>query len=115
MNKLEDKQSMQLKRITKPHKSKIKRTLFFWGLLFSVCLLGFGVYYALKRYQAAHKAADSIYTESKINKARDVSSTLKKGKPICLLLMGTDTGALGRTFKGRTDTIIVAVLNPKKK
>ena len=29
--------------------------------------------------------------------------------------MGTDTGALGRDFKGRTDTIMVAVLNPKKK
>lgn len=29
--------------------------------------------------------------------------------------MGTDTGALGRNFKGRTDTMILCVLNPEDK
>jgi LCP family protein required for cell wall assembly len=30
-------------------------------------------------------------------------------------LLGTDTGALGRTDKGRTDTIIIATVNPQTK
>lgn len=37
-------------------------------------------------------------------------------KPFAVLLMGTDTGALNRKEKrGRTDTIILAVVNPNKK
>lgn len=116
MNNLPDEQHKRSNRAQSScKKNKIKRTCFFWGLLFCVCLIGFGIHYGFKRYRAAHKAADSIYNSSNIQKARDVSVTLKKGKPVCLLLMGTDTGALGRTFKGRTDTMIVAVLNPQKK
>ncbi|GHN29929.1 hypothetical protein ME789_09140 [Lactobacillus delbrueckii] len=44
-----------------------------------------------------------------------VQFILAIGEPIAILLMGTDTGALGRTYKGRTDSIMVAVLNPKTK
>lgn len=43
------------------------------------------------------------------------SSVLNNSKQIAILLMGTDTGTLGRTYKGRTDSIMVAVLNPKTK
>lgn len=38
---------------------------------------------------------------------------LKDGKPVSVLLMGTDTGALGRTDVGRTDSMIVATINPQ--
>ena len=47
--------------------------------------------------------------------------SIKKGefngkKKFAVLLMGTDTGALNRTEKrGRTDTIILAIVNPQKK
>ncbi|WP_353989256.1 LCP family protein [Pediococcus argentinicus] len=75
-----------------------------------VLLAIFGVY----KWMQAKKAADSIFSSADIQKARDVSDTLKQGKPISILLLGTDTGALGRNFRGRTDTIIVATLNPKK-
>ncbi|WP_260272229.1 LCP family protein, partial [Lactobacillus delbrueckii] len=44
-----------------------------------------------------------------------VQFILAIGEPIAILLMGTDTGALGRTYKGQTDSIMVAVLNPKTK
>ena len=40
---------------------------------------------------------------------------LKVGKPISILLMGTDTGALGRNYTGRTDSMIVATINPNSK
>ena len=48
------------------------------------------------------KAADSVYAPNSVKKQRDVERLLKEGKPISILLMGTDTGALGRSFKGRT-------------
>lgn len=95
--------------------SSKRRGCFFWTLLVIVVTLIFGGHYAYKKYISAKNAADSIYNSSNITKARDVNSTLKDGHPISVLLMGTDTGALGRTFKGRTDTMIVAVLNPEKK
>jgi len=31
------------------------------------------------------------------------------------LLLGTDTGAMERSYKGRKDTIMLAVINPKSK
>ena len=96
-------------------KKKRLRGCFFWLLLFFVGSLIFAGHYGYQKYQSAKKAANSIYHASKAQKVRDVESTLKEGKPIAILLLGTDTGALGRTFKGRTDTIIVAVLNPTKK
>lgn len=38
---------------------------------------------------------------------------LAQKKPINILLLGTDTGAMGRSWKGRTDTIMMMAINPK--
>lgn len=40
---------------------------------------------------------------------------LRQKEPFSVLLLGADTGALGRTEQGRSDTIIVATVNPMKK
>lgn len=40
-------------------------------------------------------------------------SLITSGKPFAVLLLGTDTGALGRHDVGRTDTMIVATINPQ--
>lgn len=37
---------------------------------------------------------------------------LKQQEPFSVLLLGVDTGGLGRTEQGRSDTIIVATVNP---
>lgn len=92
-----------------------RRGCFFWGLLAAVIIVVFGGRYAYAKYTNARNAANAIFQSTNVKKARDVDSTLKDGHPVSVLLMGTDTGALGRNFKGRTDTIMVAVLNPKKK
>lgn len=55
------------------------------------------------------------YQKTNVKKLRNVSQVLKQKKPVSILLLGTDTGALGRTDKGRTDTIIVATINPTTK
>ena len=108
--------SPRSERNRKHHQAKKNhRGCFFWGLLVTVIALIVGGKYAYAKYTNAKKAANTIFQSSNVQKARDVNSTLKDGHPVSVLLMGTDTGALGRDFKGRTDTIMVAVLNPKKK
>ncbi|WP_054677537.1 LCP family protein [Lacticaseibacillus sharpeae] len=46
---------------------------------------------------------------------RNATAKIKNEKPLSFLLLGTDTGALGRKTKGNADTIIVVTINPKKK
>lgn len=48
-----------------------------------------------------------------LSKASDTKTSA--GKPVSYLLLGTDTGALGRTEKGRTDTMMVMTVNPNTK
>lgn len=88
---------------------------FFWGLLVTVIALACGCLFFYNRFEYAHQESNLMFQATGMQKERNVSKMLKEGKPISVLLMGTDTGALGRDFKGRTDTMIVCVLNPKKK
>ncbi|GBG94240.1 LytR family transcriptional regulator [Ligilactobacillus salitolerans] len=88
---------------------------FFWFLLVTVVICIFGGRYVYHKYQAAHTAVTQFHKETGIKKARDTSQVLKSGKPVSILLLGTDTGALGRSYKGRTDTLVLVVLNPNKK
>jgi cell envelope-related function transcriptional attenuator common domain len=64
---------------------------------------------------SAKNTLNDTYTESNVKKMRNVSDVIKNKKPFSLLILGTDTGDLGRSDKGRTDTIIIATVNPEKK
>jgi LCP family protein required for cell wall assembly len=75
-----------------------------------VAVVGVGGYYY---YQVSHTTS-KVYSWDK-TKNKDSDTKTGSGKPVTYLLMGTDTGALGRSYKGRTDTMIVMVLNPKTK
>lgn len=108
----EENTEIENSRVTKHSK---KKTIFFWVLLILVVALGIGGHALHQHYLNARKAADKVYAPNSVQKQRDVDKLLKKGKPVSILLMGTDTGALGRSFKGRTDTMMVCVLNPKDK
>nr|WP_308438515.1 LCP family protein [Apilactobacillus nanyangensis] len=44
---------------------------------------------------------------------RNADDALNSNKPISLLFMGTDTDFGGRSYKGRTDSMMVVTLNPK--
>jgi LCP family protein required for cell wall assembly len=96
-------------------KKRGKTKRIFWGIL-AVLLLGIAGF-AYHEYHTVKNAADSAYKSGGISSAENGSknSVISSSKPIAILLMGTDTGALGRTYKGRTDSIMVAVLNPKTK
>ena len=68
-------------------------------------------------YFNVERAVSRSYQKSGLKAAENGSKeeVLKGKKPLVVLLMGTDTGALGRDYKGRTDSIMVLVLNPRTK
>nr|WP_235807271.1 LCP family protein [Liquorilactobacillus cacaonum] len=92
-----------------------QRKYFTLFLLLIVIILGTFFFYLGRIYTDAQKMTAKIYSSSNITKVRNTQTLLKEGKPISILLMGTDTGAVGRNFKGRTDTMIVLTLNPQEK
>ncbi|WP_429970557.1 LCP family protein [Fructilactobacillus sp. Tb1] len=70
-----------------------------------------GLIFGYTQYNKAKDTFGNTYMASHSN--RNVSKILKERKPFSILLMGTDTGALGRTDRGRTDSLIIATVNPK--
>lgn len=78
-----------------------------------VLLVSVGAYAARKYYNIKH-AVDNTYQSAGIKKNRNANAVIQAKKPISILIMGTDTGALGRSYKGRTDTMMLITLNPKK-
>lgn len=46
---------------------------------------------------------------------RDVAMSIEERDPFSILLLGIDTGALGRTEQGRSDSMMVVTINPEKK
>ncbi|MGY5339262.1 LCP family protein [Levilactobacillus spicheri] len=80
-------------------------------LILFVGLLG-GVAYGVHRYQSLQNTVKQSFKASGVTKLRNVDQQLAQKKPVSILLMGTDTGALGRTFQGRTDSMMVVTINP---
>ncbi len=71
--------------------------------------------YAYNMLNSAKNTLTDTYTKTDVKKLRNVSDIIKNKKPFSLLILGTDTGDLGRSDKGRTDTIIIATVNPTNK
>lgn len=46
---------------------------------------------------------------------RGVALSIEERDPFSILLLGIDTGALGRTEQGRSDSMMVVTINPEKK
>lgn len=101
---------------TPPNKNNHKRKKIFRILLTLVLVVfyaaGIYLYHAISDVQ---NTLDNTFTATDLKKLRNVSAVLKQGKPISVLLLGTDTGDLGRTDKGRTDTMMIATINPQSK
>ena len=67
-----------------------------------------------KMYFDAKKSANSTYKQVKTNKLRNTPD-LNNGKPFTVLILGTDTGEYGRTYRGRSDTMMLAAVSLKEK
>ena len=77
------------------------------GLLVLVALFFAGI-----AWRNVRNATSTMYSPSGIKTG--LNKKLKSERPINVLLLGTDTGALGRSYKGRTDTIMMMTVNPKR-
>lgn len=68
-------------------------------------------------YKNLRDTTQNMYTpvakQTKSNRGRNLDNLLAQKKPINILLLGTDTGAMGRYWKGRTDTMMMMAINPK--
>lgn len=78
----------------------------------AILLIGMGSYVGYAWYKLS-QTSQVIYKTSGAPKLRSASNVINKAKPVSILLLGTDTGALGRSYKGRTDTIMMMTINPK--
>ena len=95
------------------HKYK-NRHIWAWatGIILLVAVIAAVTYFA-SVYFKAKNAVDKTYDPATAVKT---TGEFNGKKRFAVLLMGTDTGALNRTEKrGRTDTMILAVVNPAKK
>lgn len=97
------------------HKKKKKHTLRNSFIILFLLVLFSGAAYGMTSYRGVNNSVNSSFEPSGLAKERDVTSEVQKKRPISILLMGTDTGALGRDYKGRTDSMMIITLNPKDK
>lgn len=99
------------------HRRRRKFWRVFWIVIAVVVVAG--IFVAGMMYKNLRDTATNMYTPvaktTKSNKGRNLDDLLKEKKPINILLLGTDTGAMGRHWKGRTDTIMMMSINPKTK
>lgn len=94
-------------------KNKVVRFIFSFLLLFLVVV---GIY-IFDVYRNVDNTTDKIYepVDEEVEKVRASSANLNSKDPISILLLGVDTGDLGRTERGRSDTMMVVTVNPNTK
>ncbi|MGX7051860.1 LCP family protein [Leuconostoc palmae] len=72
-----------------------------------------GVATASYGYYKMNRTISKMQKTSAMTKKVDKITASKS--PVSYLLLGTDTGDLGRDYKGRTDTMMIITINPDKK
>lgn len=80
-----------------------------------VLLVGAGTVYLLKVNNDVDQAVSKMTKKINYKSKRSEKLDLKNGEPFSVLLMGTDTGDKGRTYQGRSDSMMLVTINPKKK
>lgn len=84
------------------------------AIIILVIFLGAGSTFAYM-YHQAQKIVKVSYVPTHAKKLRPAGPLIDNKRPISVLLLGTDTGAEGRDYKGRTDTMMLMTLNPTQK
>lgn len=92
--------------------SKTKKILIGVLCVFLLAVGAIGVY-AFKVYRDVTNTTDNIYEKVDKDEVRKEPVSVDKGEdPFSVLLLGVDTGDLGRTEQGRSDSIMVVTVNP---
>lgn len=99
----------QHRRTGQKRKHPVRKTILIILGILIVGVLAYGTWF----FVSAKSAIDSTYKSA--GETKKAKTVVSEQKPLNVLLMGTDTGAFGRDYKGRTDTMIIATINPAKK
>lgn len=70
--------------------------------------------YGIKMYSDANSTINRIYQSVNRKSNKGATANIDAQEPFSVLLMGIDTGDLGRTEQGRSDTTMVVTINPKE-
>ncbi|MFL2105720.1 LCP family protein [Desemzia sp. FAM 23991] len=81
------------------------------GIIFLVLLIAAGIF-VWKVYSDVTSTTDEIYQDVDKNELREDPVEVGNKEPFSILLLGVDTGDLGRTEQGRSDTMMVMTVNP---
>ncbi|MFD2729119.1 LCP family glycopolymer transferase [Enterococcus camelliae] len=85
-------------------------------LALGIVLVTAATAYAAHLYNTTSTTFDDISkTISRKTDMRTEDVSIEDSEPFSILLMGIDTGALGRTEQGRSDSMMVVTVNPKTK
>ncbi len=98
-------------RKPKTKKHLVRRTTI---IIILLILIIAGFFIQRKYSEIKQSVNKNTFFEKNGGDSKKVDGTLKANKPFTILLMGTDTGSLGRNWVGRTDSLILATVNPKK-
>ncbi|OTN76958.1 hypothetical protein A5886_002037 [Enterococcus sp. 8G7_MSG3316] len=72
--------------------------------------------YGMRVYEDTSKTFDQIsQSVDRTTTKREEVVSIEDREPFSILLLGIDTGALGRTEQGRSDSMMVVTVNPEKK
>ncbi|APB31043.1 LCP family glycopolymer transferase [Vagococcus teuberi] len=105
-----DNNSRRHKKVKKKS-SGLKKTVIALLTILLVILAGTGIFLA-KTYFDVKDVANKV---SAPVKGRPDDKNIQEGQPFSVLLLGIDTGDFGRNDVGRSDTMLVATVNPKEK
>ncbi|MGX7196656.1 LCP family glycopolymer transferase [Enterococcus olivae] len=82
--------------------------------LAAVAVIGL-TFYGMKALDEVNDVVNNInQLANRETKKREVAVSIEDREPFSILLLGTDVGALGRTGQGRSDSMMVVTVNPKK-
>lgn len=93
----------------KPKKKRKGLKIFLIIILVLFIALGLFVW---KIYSDVAGTTEKIHKDVETEEVRESSIDISKKEPFSILMLGVDTGDLGRTEQGRSDTMMVMTVNP---
>ena len=81
------------------------------GIVLLILLVAAGIF-VFKVYSDVTSTTDEIYQDVDKNELRENPVEVGNKEPFSILLLGVDTGDLGRTEQGRSDTMMLMTVNP---
>lgn len=102
---------MKQKKSRKKKSSLMKKLGYSIGIIFLILLVAGGLF-TWKVYTDVTSTTDEVYQDVDKEEARQKPVEIDNKEPFSVLLLGVDTGDLGRTEQGRSDTMMVVTVNP---